>query len=104
MKNRWYHYVAAFAAALFLSNTIPHFVKGICGDSFPSPFADPPGKGLSDPLTNMMWALCNLVAGYILLRLSRFSWRDTAMAIVFFLGMAFTGIMLSIHFADKAPM
>jgi len=104
MTNKWYHYVAAFAAALFLTNTIPHFVKGICGDRFPTPFADPPGRGLSDPLTNMMWALFNLALGYVLLRVSRFSWRDTVMAVVFLLGVAFTGLMLSTHFAGKTPV
>jgi hypothetical protein len=23
--------------------TVPHFVKGVCGDRFPTPFAKPPG-------------------------------------------------------------
>ena len=40
----WYHYVACFFAGLFLANTVPHFVKGICGDRFPTPFANRPQK------------------------------------------------------------
>ena len=55
----WYHYVACFFAGIFLANAVPHFVKGICGDRFPTPFAKPPGKGLSSPLVNVLWALVN---------------------------------------------
>ena len=38
-KLKWYHYVATFFAGVFLANTIPHFVNGISGNLFPSPFA-----------------------------------------------------------------
>jgi hypothetical protein len=41
----WYQYLAAFFAGAFLANTVPHFVKGISGDKFPTAFAKPPGKG-----------------------------------------------------------
>jgi len=57
-----------FFAGAFLANTIPHFVHGISGDSFPSPFANPPGRGLSSPLVNVLWGLGNLVVGYVLCR------------------------------------
>lgn len=68
MKSpKWYHYLITGIAALFLTNTIPHFVKGICGDPFPTSF--------SDPLVNILWALANLVIGYILLRLGCFPWK-----------------------------
>lgn len=43
---KWYNYLAAFFAGLFLANTIPHFVNGISGRPFPTPFADPPAQGL----------------------------------------------------------
>ncbi len=45
----WYHYLACFFAGAFLANAVPHFVQGISGERFPSPFATPPGKGLSSP-------------------------------------------------------
>ena len=35
----WYNYLACFFGGAFLSNFAPHFVKGICGDKFPKPFA-----------------------------------------------------------------
>ena len=44
---KWYHYVAAFFAGAFLANVVPHFIHGVSGDAFPTPFADPAGKGLS---------------------------------------------------------
>ena len=64
----WYSYLAAFFAGAFLANAVPHFVHGISGDPFPSPFAKPPGKGLSSPTVNVLWALFNLIAGTLLFR------------------------------------
>jgi hypothetical protein len=43
----WYNYTACFFAGAFLADFVPHFVHGISGDRFPTPFAHPPGKGLS---------------------------------------------------------
>src|SRR5271168_5157638 len=44
---RWYHYLAYFFGGAFLANTVPHYVNGISGNAFQSPFASPPGEGLS---------------------------------------------------------
>ena len=57
----WYQYVACLFAGAFAANVVPHFVYGICGDRFPTPFAKPPGKGLSSPTVNVVWALFNMV-------------------------------------------
>lgn len=38
-------YLAYFAAGLWLTNGIPHFVNGVSGVKFQSPFASPPGVG-----------------------------------------------------------
>jgi hypothetical protein len=54
---------ACFTAGLFLSNGIPHFVKGVCGDRFPTPFAKPPGKGLSSATVNVAWGIFNFAVG-----------------------------------------
>jgi hypothetical protein len=43
----WYHYVSYFFGGTFLANAIPHFVSGMLGRPFQTPFAKPPGKGLS---------------------------------------------------------
>src|ERR1700688_3264686 len=59
----WYNYVACFFAGAFLANFVPHFVHGISGDRFPTPFAHPPGRGLSSPTLNVAWAFLNLLVG-----------------------------------------
>ena len=96
----WYHYVACFFAGMFLANTVPHFVHGVSGDPFPTPFAHPPGKGLSSPITNVLWALFNLVVGYVLFRVGRVCHRIDAL-IVFFAGIAVISIMMSVSFRKK---
>jgi hypothetical protein len=64
---RWFFYLAYFFGGAFLVNAVPHFVSGVSGRSFPSPFASPPGKGLSSPLVNVLWGTVNAVIGYLLL-------------------------------------
>ena len=103
-KIRWYHYLAAFFAGFFLANVVPHFVNGVSGNSFPTPFANPPGKGLSSPLTNVLWALLNLLVGYLLFRASKINSKRTLALIIFFIGIICISIMLAINFAEKAKM
>jgi hypothetical protein len=63
----WYAYLAYFFAGFFLANGVPHFVNGISGRKFPSPFASPPGRGESSPLVNALWGLTNFFIGYTLI-------------------------------------
>jgi hypothetical protein len=56
----WYAHVAYFFAGAFLVNAVPHFVSGVCGRRFPTPFASPPGKGESSPIVNVLWGAINL--------------------------------------------
>ena len=63
----WYVFLAYFGAGLFLTNGVPHFVNGISGNRFQSPFASPPGVGESPPLVNVLWGMSNFVIGYLLL-------------------------------------
>jgi hypothetical protein len=97
----WYNYIACFFAGAFLANVVPHFVHGISGDSFPTPFAHPPGRGLSSPTVNIVWALVNLVAGYVLFRVGRVSESNLVSLVVFFAGIAFLSIPQSVQFAKK---
>lgn len=97
----WYTYFAAFLAGMFLANVVPHFVHGISGDRFPTPFAHPPGKGLSSPTVNVVWALANLVAGYLLLRVGQVSPAHPASLLIFFAGIAILSVLMSIRFAGK---
>ena len=63
----WYVYLARFFAGAFLANAVPHFVSGVQGRRFPSPFASPPGKGESSPMVNVVWGTANALVGYLLL-------------------------------------
>lgn len=64
---RWYHYPAYFFGGAFLVNAIPHFVSGVTGHPFQSPFATPPGEGLSAAWVNVLWGAANIVIAYLLL-------------------------------------
>jgi hypothetical protein len=97
----WHHYVACFFAGLFLANVVPHFVHGISGDRFPTPFAHPRGKGLSSPTVNVVWALLNLVVGFILFRVGRVSSGDDGALVAFFAGIVAMSTALSVRFAKK---
>jgi len=97
---RWYHLVSYFVGGMFLTNTVPHFVAGISGSPFQSPFASPPGEGLSSALVNVLWGLFNLAVGYLLVaRVGRFDLRRTAHALALGGGVAFIAIFSARHFA-----
>jgi hypothetical protein len=97
----WYNYIAAFFAGMFLANAVPHFVYGICGDRFPTPFAKPPGKGLSSPIVNVVWGLFNIVIGYFLFRAGKIWGGDDLTLVIFFAGIVVMSVMLSVNFATK---
>lgn len=98
---QWYHYLRCFFAGAFLANFVPHFVNGISGNGFPTPFAKPPGKGLSSPVVNVLWSLLNLVVGYLLFRAGKVSSEDNLSLIVCFAGFAGLSILMAKHFAGK---
>jgi hypothetical protein len=98
--TRWYHPIAWFWGAVFLTNTIPHFVAGVSGSAFQSPFATPPGEGLSSAMLNVAWGFANLVVGYLLLlRVGRFEVRRSAHVIAPLLAVFGMGMFLARHFA-----
>ena len=97
----WHSYIACFFAGMFLANVVPHFVHGISGNKFPTPFANPPGRGLSSATVNVVWALVNLVAGFLLFRLGKISSGNNLALVVFFAGIAVISIMASVSFTKK---
>ena len=87
-------YVSYFFGGMFLCNAIPHLVSGVTGRAFQSPFAHPPGKGLSPALINVGWAAFNIVVAYVLvLRVGTFDLRDTVDAVVFGAGFIVMGLV-----------
>jgi len=97
----WHQGVACFFAGALLANVVPHFVHGISGDRFPTPFAKPPGRGLSSPTVNVVWALANLIAGFVLFRVSSVASGAIAALVLFFAGIAVIGVMSSVNFQKK---
>ena len=80
---RWYHDVSYFFGGAFLANAVPHFVSGITGHPFQSPFASPPGQGLSTAMVNVLWGAFNLAIGYLLIwRVGQFELRRTRHVLV----------------------
>ena len=41
---QWLPYISYFFGGLFLTNAIPHFVSGLMGRPFQTPFAKPPAR------------------------------------------------------------
>ena len=73
----WYHYVSYFFGGVFLANTLPHLINGISGRKFQSPFASPPGEGLSSSTVNVVWGLLNLAVAWLLVcRVGSFSLQN----------------------------
>jgi hypothetical protein len=93
----WYAYVAYFFAGAFLVNALPHFISGVTGRRFPSPFASPPGKGLSSPTVNVLWGSFNFAIGYLLVaRVGAFHIRQTSCILALGAG----GLLMSIQLAQ----
>ena len=95
----WYLYLLEFLSGAFLANGVPHFVQGISGNPFQSPFAKPPGVGESSPLSNVLWGFGNLMAGALLLHFF-WLWGDAVAAgwIAVGLGALLMSIQAAKHF------
>ena len=93
---RWYHYLAWFFGGGFLANALPHLGNGISGHAFQSPFATPLGEGLSSSTVNVLWGLCNLAVGYLLVcRIGAFELRKTRHVLVLGAGILVFSILLA---------
>jgi hypothetical protein len=98
---KWYNFIACFFCGVFLVNFIPHFIQGISGNYFPTPFAKPPGKGLSSPQLNVVWGLTNMVACLLLYNSSGTVWSNKWSVILFVLGFVVMSVRLSYALAKK---
>lgn len=95
----WLHAVSYFFGGAFIANAAPHFVSGVMGEPFQSPFAKPPGKGLSSSTVNVLWGFFNLVAGYLLVcRVGDFGLRVTSDVVPFGMGILAMGLLSARHF------
>ena len=93
------HDISYFFGGAILANAVPHFVSGISGRPFQSPFAKPPGEGLSSSTVNVAWGFLNLVAGYMLIfRVGDFDLHSTLHVAVAGLGALLLSLMMARHF------
>lgn len=96
VQTRWYHLIAWFFGGAFLINSVPHLVAGVSGSPFQTPFASPPGQGLSSCTVNVLWAAFNLLVAYVLLRRTgSFNLRRTKHVVPFGLGLFIMAIVLA---------
>ncbi|WP_347557959.1 hypothetical protein [Robbsia sp. KACC 23696] len=93
------HALAWFFGGLFATNAIPHFVSGVMGRPFQTPFASPPGEGLSSSTINVLWGFANLIFAWLLLaHVGDFDIRNLADALPFALGVLAIALFSARHF------
>jgi hypothetical protein len=64
------------------------------GRPFQSPFANPPGEGLSSSTVNVVWGFFNLAVAYVLIcRVGDFNLRSTAHVAALGLGFLLMGLV-----------
>ena len=92
----WLHFAVWFFGGVFFANFVPHFVSGVLGRTFPTPFASPPFRGLSSSRVNVLYGLGNLAVAYALLsRVGDFEPRSVLHAGAFGLGLAAWSLMIT---------
>ena len=93
------HWTAYFFGGAFLTNAIPHWVSALMGRPFQTPFAKPPGKGLSSSVVNALWGAFNLLVAWLLvLRVGTFDLRDPADAAALGLGVLLASVATAWNF------
>jgi hypothetical protein len=99
MKMEWLNYVSYFFGGVFIANAVPHAVSGLLGRAFQSPFAKPPGKGLSSAKVNILWGFFNLLVGYFLIcKVGDFDIHNLSQIGVAFLGAFLISLQAASHF------
>jgi hypothetical protein len=95
----WIDAVAYVFGGAFLANAAPHFVAGMMGRPFQTPFASPPGVGLSSSTVNAAWGFFNIVVGYLLIcRVGAFDLRSTPDVVAAGTGILLMSLMMARRF------
>jgi cobalamin synthase len=97
----WLWLVSYFFGGMFAANAVPHFVSGVMGRAFQSPFAKPPGKGLSSSTVNVVWGTFNAVVAYVLVaRVGIFELRNAIHIVPFGVGALLISVFMARHFGQ----
>ena len=95
----WYAHLAYFFAGGFLVNGIPHFIHGISGKKFHTPFSKPMTAGTSSPVLNVIWGVVNFLIGYTLIfGVGQFQLGFTLDTLMLILGAIVTAVALALIF------
>jgi hypothetical protein len=99
LTTEWTHRASYFLGGAFFANAVPHFVSGVMGRPFQSPFAKPPGQGLSSSKTNVLWGFFNMAVAYVLIcRVGNFDVRFTDHVVALGLGGLLSGMTAAHNF------
>jgi len=97
----WLWLASYFFGGVFTANAIPHFVAGTMGHPFQTPFAKPPGKGLSSATVNVVWGFFNVLVGYLMVaHVGDFRPRATSHILASGLGALLISIFSARHFGQ----
>jgi hypothetical protein len=96
VQVQWIDYASYLFGGAVLTNAVPHFVSGVMGRPFQSPFAKPRGQGHSSSTVNVLWGFLNLAIGYLLvIRVGDFDLRSTADVVALGLGTLLMGMVMA---------
>ncbi len=99
----WIAFLAHFLAAAIMTNGIPHFVSGVCGRPFRTPFARMSGSRTSSAELNVVWGWANFVVAFLLFANIGPLYIGTPIDTIFIaLGMLVAGLLLARIFARDA--
>jgi hypothetical protein len=97
----WLWLISYLFGGAFAANAIPHFVAGTMGQPFQSPFAKPPGQGLSSSTVNVVWGFFNAAIAYLLIEhVGAFDPRTTSHILAFGLGALLISVFSARHFGQ----
>jgi|AraplaMF_Cvi_mMF_1032049.scaffolds.fasta_scaffold00003_33 hypothetical protein len=94
--------LAHFLAGAFLANGVPHFVSGVLGRPFRTPFIRLHGGRVSSPGLNVFWGWLNFAVAFALFfYIGPFSAAATSDLIAAAAGILLTGLLLARIFAES---
>ena len=96
----WLHDLSYLFGGAFLANGVPHFVSGVMGRPFQSPFARPPGRGLSSSTVNVLWGANFAIAYGLIVWVGAFDVRAPDQIGAASLGVLAIGLLSARHFGS----
>lgn len=96
------HIIHSIAAA-FLTNDMPHFVNGVSGRPFRTPFVRPQEAKLSSPATNAAWGCFNFLVVLLFANIAPLYIETVGDTIFVAAGFLIAGVLLARIFERIVP-